>query len=103
MNESNNLPRAISHKELSFLLLKAHKDQITNLEEKDDSIIAKEALTEDMNNWELITKELLKNFSKRDNNLFQDKNPNSLMALGAMEVHLNMALQALKAFQEDNK
>ena len=33
-------------------------------------------------------------------NLLKDKSPNSLIALGAMEVHLNMALQALNAFNK---
>ena len=32
--------------------------------------------------------------------LLKDKSPNSLIALGAMEVHLNMALQALNAFNK---
>ena len=43
---------------------------------------------------------LLKQFSKRNENLLKDKSSNSLMALGAMEVHLNMALQALNAFNK---
>ena len=38
--------------------------------------------------------------SKRKENLLKDKSPNSLIALGAMEVHLNMALQALNAFNK---
>ena len=33
--------------------------------------------------------------------LLKDKSSNSLIALGAMEVHLNMALQALNAFKKD--
>ena len=38
--------------------------------------------------------------SKRKEHLLKDKSPNSLIALGAMEVHLNMALQALNAFNK---
>ena len=36
-------------------------------------------------------------------NLLKDKSSNSLMALGAMEVHLNMALQALNVFNKDSQ
>ena len=48
--------------------------------------------------WEILTKDIIKTISKRNTNLLKDKSSNSLMALGAMEVHLNMALQALNAF-----
>ena len=43
---------------------------------------------------------LIDTLSKRKDNLLKDKSPNSLIALGAMEVHLNMALQALNAFNK---
>ena len=53
-----------------------------------------------INNWEVSTKKLIDELSKRKENLLKDKSPNSLIALGAMEVHLNMALQALNAFNK---
>jgi len=53
-----------------------------------------------MNDWEASTKKLVIELSKRKENLLKDKSPNSLIALGAMEVHLNMALQALNAFNK---
>ena len=56
-----------------------------------------------LNNWEIVTKNLIKTISKRNQNLLKDKSSNSLIALGAMEVHLNMALQALNAFNKESQ
>ena len=61
----------------------------------------KQEFDELINNWEIVTKDVIKTISKRNQNLLKDKSSNSLIALGAMEVHLNMALQALNAFKKD--
>ncbi len=100
MSESNNLPQAISHKKLSYLMLKAQKDShfSENLAELESP--EKREFDELINNWEESTKKLIKELSKRKENLLKDKSTNSLIALGAMEVHLNMALQALNAFNK---
>ena len=55
-----------------------------------------------LDDWELSTKSLLKKISSRNEKNLKDKSPNALMALGAMEVHLNMAMQALKSFNKDS-
>ena len=102
MNESNKLPQAISHKKLSFLLLNAKKDIFSSSEESDLHNKSQDELHAELDNWELSTKSLLKKISSRDEKFLQDKSSNSLMALGAMEAHLNMALQALKAFKKDS-
>ena len=100
MSESNNLPQAISHKKLSYLMLKAQKDShfSDDLAEIDSS--DKKEFEELINNWEDSTKKVINELSKRKDILLKDKSPNSLIALGAMEVHLNMALQALNAFNK---
>ena len=102
MNESNKLPQAISHKKLSFLLMNAQKDIFTNSEDNDLNTKLQGELLEELDKWELSTKSLLKKISSRNENFLQNKSSNSLMALGAMEVHLNMAFQALKAFKKDS-
>ena len=102
MHESNKLPQAISYKKLSFLLLNAQKDKFANSEENEQYSRLQDELLEDLNNWELSTKSLLKKISSRNEKYLKDKSSNSLMALGAMEVHLNMALQALQAFSKDS-
>ena len=100
MSESNNLPQAISHKKLSYLMLMAQKDSHFSDEIAEIESPEKREFDDLITNWEKSTKKLIKDLSKRKENLLKDKSPNSLIALGAMEVHLNMALQALNAFNK---
>ena len=102
MNESNKLPQEISHKKLSFLLMNAQKDKFASSEDNEQNTKLQDELLAELDNWELSTKSLLKRISNRNEKHLQDKSSNSLMALGAMEVHLNMALQALQAFKKDS-
>ena len=102
MRESNNLPKAISHKKLSSLLTNAHKD-IFSSKEEDTIEIEQREFFELLKNWEENTKNVLNKVSSKDKSLLKKKSSNSIMALGAMEVHLNMALQALKVFLDDTK
>jgi DNA primase catalytic subunit len=102
MSESNNLPQAISHKKLTYLMLNAQKDLNASDDKKNTESLEKQEFDELLNNWENVTKDVIKTISKRNKNLLKDKSSNSLIALGAMEVHLNMALQALNAFQKDS-
>ena len=100
MSESNNLPQAISHKKLSYLMLKAPKDSHFSDQLPEIESPEKREFEELITNWEASTKKVVNELSKRKENLLKDKSPNSLIALGAMEVHLNMALQALNAFNK---
>ena len=101
MSESNNLPQAISHKKLTHLMLNAQKDLNASDDKKYTESLEKQEFDELINNWDIVTKDVIKMISKRNKNLLKDKSSNSLIALGAMEVHLNMALQALNAFKKD--
>ena len=103
MSESNNLPQAISHKELTHLMLNAQKELISSDDTKNTNSLEKIEFDELINDWEILTKDVIKTISRRNKNLLKNKSSNSLMALGAMEVHLNMALQALHAFNKDFK
>ena len=103
MSESNNLPQAISHKKLTYLMLKAQKDINSLDEEKSKFSLEKKEFDELLYNWQIATKEVIKKISKRNQSLLKDKSSNSLIALGAMEVHLNMALQALIAFKKESQ
>ena len=102
MSESNNLPQSISHKKLTYLMLNAQKDLNASDDIKNSDSLEKQQFDELINNWEIVTKDVIKTISKRNKNLLKDKSSNSLIALGAMEVHLNMALQALNAFKKDS-
>ena len=103
MSESNNLPQAISHKELTHLMLHAQKDLHASADTKNTNDLEKIEFDKLIENWETATKNVIKTISKRNKNLLKDKSSNSLIALGAMEVHLNMALQALNAFNKESE
>ena len=103
MRDSNNLPKAISHKKLSSLLINSQKDRFTSLGEEDIIEIKQKEFSKLLDNWEEHTKNIMKTISSIDDSLLTKKSSNSTMALGAMEVHLNMALQALKVFISDTK
>ena len=80
-------------------MLKAQKDSYFSDELAEIESPEKREFEELINNWEASTKKGINELSKRKDNLLKDKSPNSLIALGAMEVH-NMALQALNAFNK---
>ena len=103
MSESNKLPQAISHKKLTHLMLHAQKELHASDDTTNTNDLEKIEFDELINNWKIITKDVIKTISKRDKNLLKNKSSNSLMALGAMEVHLNMALQALNAFNKESQ
>ena len=103
MRDSNNLPKAISHKKLSSLLTKAQKDRFSFLGQNETSEVEQQEFNELLENWEENTKNIINKVSSEDKTLLKNKSSNSIMALGAMEVHLNMALQALKVFINDTK
>ena len=103
MGDSNSLPKAISHKKLTSLLTKAHKDRFSSTGDDNVIEIEQQQFTELLENWEENTKNILNKVSSKNKNILENKSSNSIMALGAMEVHLNMALQALKVFMNDNK
>jgi len=101
MNENYNLPPSISHKKLSLLMLKAKKD---NLSLNDYDISENKELDEflsSLDEFEKASKEIVKMISNKKKNLFKTKSSNSIMAIGAMEAHLNMALQAVHIFKND--
>ena len=103
MSESYNLPQAISHKKLTYLMLHAQKEMHTSNNTINTDDLEKREFDELINNWEVVTKDIIKTISKRNKKLLKDKSSNSLMALGAMEVHLNLALQALNAFNKESQ
>ncbi len=100
MSDFNSLPNSISHKKLFQLFSKAKKDLIVSNNPMD---IEEEEFLEALENWECATKKLMKKISVKKENFFKNKSSNSLMAVGALEVHLNMALQAHNVFKNDPK
>ena len=101
MNEFNTPPRAISHKQLNSLLSSAQKDSQSFSDLPEDAAIKNQSFNELLDKWSEISKELLKVLNKKEASLTEGKNPKSLMALGALEAHLNLAMQARKASELD--
>ena len=99
MNEFKPIPTSISHKQLNNLLTSAKKETLSKFNKLDTE---EEKFKELISEWTDLSKKILSDLSSKKNHLIKDKGPNSLMALGAMEVHLNMAVQALKASEKEN-
>ena len=59
MSESNNLPQAISHKKLSYLMLRAKRDSHFSDELAEIESPEKREFEELINNWEASTKKLI--------------------------------------------
>ena len=70
MNESNKLPQAISHKKLSFLLINAQKDKFASSEDNEQNNKLQDELVEELDNWALSTKSLLKKISSKNKKFF---------------------------------
>ncbi|WP_269623372.1 MATH domain-containing protein [Prochlorococcus marinus] len=102
MNEPLPIPESISHKKLNKFLSHAKKD--TNSTSKDISykIDKKEKLKESLQEWSISSKKLLAILRQNEKSLTEIKNSKSILALGAMEAHINMAMQALKASEEES-
>tara|TARA_B100001029_G_C15000309_1_gene417645 strand:- start:308 stop:631 length:324 start_codon:yes stop_codon:yes gene_type:complete len=102
MNDPNNLPKSISHKKLSHLLSTAPKDKFSINDSNDhENTLEEKKVYEAAENWEKSTRTLVTQISEIKNKNLINKSPNSLIALGAMEAHLNMAMQALNVFKND--
>ena len=103
MQEIPPIPESISHKELKTLFSQAKKDFNQASDHYIPSSEEKERFEQLLLTWATTSKPLLKVLSDESSSLPDLKGPNSLLALGAMEAHINMALQALKASGKDDK
>ena len=66
MSESYNLPQAISHKKLTYLMLNAQKELHASDDTKNTDNLEKIEFDELINNWEVVTKDVIKTISKRN-------------------------------------
>ncbi len=101
MNESSFVPSSISHKKLTSILLKAKKDKSPSFISNGDLSQEKTDLEEELLKWKKLSADLLNSLSKKEKLLGKERSPKSLMALGAMEAHIMMAMQALKTSEAD--
>ena len=97
MNNNHFSRDAISHKELNGLLNKAKKE-ITPLDNfEDHESYQNQEFNALITDWTEKSQKILLMLNKNDQISTKNKNSKSLIALGAMGAHINMALQALKA------
>ena len=96
-------PESISHKKLKKLFSRAKKDLSGTAADYSSSTLEKERLEKLLFTWATASKELLEGLREEKSSLSKIKGANSLLALGAMEAHINMPLQALKASEKDDK
>ncbi len=101
MNHNQFPQNAISHKELNDFLIKAKKD-ITIKDASEHNELKEEQDFHDLiTNWTETSQKILLLMNNKEKVFTKNRNPKSLMAFGAMGVHINMALQALKATGSD--
>ncbi len=100
--DQNQFPdNAISHKKLKAFLIKAKKDISSNSSSEKNQIMENKHFNDLVKTWTETSQEILLMMNKEHKFLTENKNTKSLLALGAMGAHINMALQALKATESD--
>ena len=103
VKEITPAPESISHKKLKKLFSNAKKDFNGTSDNYNPSTEETERLEKLLFTWATASKELIEGLREESSSLSELKGANSLLALGAMEAHINMALQALKASGKDDK
>ena len=97
MNNQDFSPNSISHKALNAFLIKATKELVPSETLDSHEINQTQDFNDLISDWTKTSHKLLLYLNQNDQSLTKNRNPKSLMALGAMGAHINMALQALKA------
>tara|TARA_B100000214_G_scaffold11937_1_gene8557 strand:- start:273 stop:623 length:351 start_codon:yes stop_codon:yes gene_type:complete len=102
MSDKNQFSQnAISHKELNDFLIKARKDTSLNDSSENNILKEEEVFNDLVNSWSETSQKILLMMNNKEKVFTKNKNPKSIMAFGAMGVHINMALQALKATETE--
>ncbi len=97
MSNNQFSPNAISHKELNSLFNKAKKEISLGNSSADSEVIHNEEFNNLISNWSDTSQKILLMLNKKEEMITKDRDSKSLMAIGAMGVHMKLALQALKA------
>ncbi len=97
MRDFTSIPESISHKQLNSLLGSAPKKPVTGHSRETLFDQKQEAFETLLSNWTKVSKELIFELNNKNDYVIEGRNPQSLMALGALEAHLNIAIQAKQA------
>ena len=101
MNNKQFPQDSISHKELNDFLIKAKKDISLINTSENNQIKENQQFNDLIKSWKETSQKILLIMNKEQQVLTANRNPNSLMAFGAMGAHINMALQALRETESD--
>ena len=99
VEELKPIPESISHKKLNAFINNAKKEIVCSKESK--YINSRMELNGLLLSWEKLSKKVVKEINTFDFDSSKEKSSKALMALGAMEVHINLAIQALKAYDKE--
>ena len=101
MNEFNPLPESITHKQLNSLLTAAQKTQRVVSEPENDLHNEQKEFQKLLSTWSSLSNEILTQLKKRHEYIVGEKSSKALMALGAFQAHLNLAVQAQEASESE--
>ncbi len=97
MDGPNPIPEAISHRQLTALLQSAVPEQAAPKVDADGD--QKRELDALLHRYGSISQRLLQALQQGDSTMALGRSPRQLMVIGALQVHVQMALQALAASQ----
>ena len=103
LSDIKPFPEYISHKKLKSFLSKAPQEIQTSEKVIRASEGKEEKLNEYLKSWMDSSQLLIEHLRQDNNNLGAHENSKSILALGAMEAHINMAIQALKGYESESK
>ena len=101
MSNNQFSPNSISHKELNSFMVKAKKEILPNEEALNNENSQDQKFNDLVKDWTKTSKNILLMMKEKEKISQHNTNPKSLLALGAMGAHINMALQALKSTDLD--
>ena len=95
LNNNQFSQNAISHKELNDFLIKAKKDISSINISENNQIKENQEFSDLIKTWTETSQKILLMMNNKEEVFTKSRDPKSLMAFGAMGVHINMALQAV--------
>ncbi len=96
-NSFNSIPSSISYKELNALLKHSSSKNQSSIQKSEESFKGENIPSELFSSWQEISKKILKELSQKSTNWIDPKSSESILALGAMEAYLKMALKAYES------
>ena len=101
MNDFNSIPTALSHKKLNDLLTRAPKEKSIAEKLYNECQNEKEEIERILSEWSKSSKEVIKILNNKESSFINKCSTKSLMAFGALEAYIKLALQAKEISELD--